>query len=70
MIAQKLAPLRRRRPRLGALHRLHQRSAIRGRQGMEQMLIDVEVEHHLHPLAGRAEIFHVRIRQVHWLRQE
>ncbi|MFK4562286.1 hypothetical protein ABIF95_004816 [Bradyrhizobium ottawaense] len=63
MIAQEQAPLRGRRPRLGRLQRLRQRPRICGCQRIEQVLVDVEVEHHVHAVGVAAEIFHVRLRQ-------
>jgi len=59
VIAQEHAPLRRGRPRLGGVERLGKRPAIGRRQGVEQMLVDLEIEHHVHAVAVAAEIFHV-----------
>ena len=63
VIAQEQAPLRGGGPRPGGLERLRQRPAIGGGQRIEQMLVDLEIEHHLHAVAVVAEIFHVGVGQ-------
>jgi hypothetical protein len=63
VIAQEHAPLRRGRPRLRRTQCLHQRPAVCRRQRKEQVLVDLKVEHHVHPVAGFPEIFHVGFRQ-------
>src|ERR1700722_20395582 len=59
MIPQKLSPLRSRGPWLGVFHRLHQRVRIAAGQGEEKVLVDLEVEHHLQPLAKIAKVFEI-----------
>ena len=68
--------LRRNRPHcavagrgLVAVERLGQRTGIGGSQRIEQMLVDVEIEHHVHAVAVVAEIFHVGFRQHIGFRQ-
>ena len=63
VIAQEHAPLRGSGPRLGGLERLGERTGVGGRQRIEQMLVDLEIEHHVHAVAVVAEIFHVGFRQ-------
>src|SRR5258708_6218922 len=59
MVSEKLAPLRRRWPRLRRAHRLDERSRVAGGECVEEMLVHLKVEHHLHALTSRAEVFHV-----------
>ena len=59
VVAQEQAPLRGGRPRLGRRQRFRQRPRIGGSQRIEQMLVDVEIEHHVHAVAVAAEILHV-----------
>ena len=63
VVAQEQAPLRGGGPRLGRLQRLGQRTAVSRGQRVEQVLVDVEIEHHVHAVAVVAEIFHVGFRQ-------
>ena len=63
VIAQEHAPLRRGRARLGRLHRLDQRPRVGGGQRIEQVLVDLEIEHHVHAVAVVAEILHVGLGQ-------
>ena len=51
VIAQEHAPLRRCWARLGCLHRLDQRPCVGCCQCVEQVLIDLKVEHHVHSVA-------------------
>src|SRR5580704_1443022 len=59
MISEKLAPLRRSWPRLRQAHCLDEWSRVTGGERIEEMLIHLKVEHHLHPLTSGAEVFHV-----------
>jgi hypothetical protein len=43
--------------------RLHERLAISAGQRIEQGLIDLKVEHHVHAIAGVTKIFHVGSRK-------
>ena len=36
------------------------------RQRIEQVLVDLEIEHHVHAVAGVAEILHVGIAAARW----
>ena len=63
VIAQEQAPLRGRGPRLGGLERLGERTRIGRCQRVEQMLVDLKIEHHVHAVAVVAEIFHVGVGQ-------
>ena len=51
MIAQEHSPLRRGRSRPRGIKRLDQRLAIGRSQRVEQSLIDLKVEHHMHAIA-------------------
>jgi hypothetical protein len=59
VIAQMQSPLPPSRARLRHLHRLHQRARVAGRQRVEQVLVDLKVEHHVHVVAVLAEILPV-----------
>src|SRR5581483_3575604 len=63
VIAQELAPLSGGRTRPGLLERDGKRSGIATGKRIEKVLIDLEVEHHLQPLSGIAEILKIGIRQ-------
>jgi hypothetical protein len=63
VIAQESSPLPAGRPLFGLLHGLCQRTRIRAGQRVEQVLIDLEIEHHVHAIAGVTEILHVGTRQ-------
>ena len=63
MIAQKLAPLRSGWPGLGILHRLDKRPGIAAGQGEEEMLIHIEIEHHLQAFAEVSEVLKIGIRK-------
>ena len=63
MIAQEHAPLRGGRARLGRLHGLDQRARVGGCERVEQVLVDLKIEHHVHAIAVRAEIFHIGLGQ-------
>ncbi len=63
VIAQEQAPLRGGRPRLGRGQRFRQRTGIGRGQRVEQMLVDMKIEHHVHTVAVVAEIFHVGLGQ-------
>ncbi len=43
------------------LHRLDQRPGIRRGERVKQMLVDLEVEHHVHAFALVTEVFHVGV---------
>jgi hypothetical protein len=59
VIAQEDSPLPTRRPLFGFLHRPHERPRVGTRQCVEQVLVDLEIEHHVHAIAVVAEILHV-----------
>ena len=59
VIAQEQPPLGGSWPGLGRLESLCERTGIAGRHCIEQMLVDVEIEHHVHAVAVLAEIFHI-----------
>ena len=63
MITQENAPLGGRRSRLGDFHGVDQRLGIAARQRIEEVLIDLEIEHHVHAVAVVPEIFHVVLGQ-------
>src|SRR5437764_1063407 len=63
MVAQEHAPLRRSRARLGRFHGLDQRARVGGCECVEQVLVDLKIEHHMHAVAIGAEIFHVGLGQ-------
>src|SRR5206468_12830104 len=63
VIAQEHAPLRRRWSRLGCLQCLDERSCVSGRKCVEQVLVDLKIEHHMHAVPVATEIFHVGFRQ-------
>ena len=63
MIAQENSPLTAGGPLFGLLHRFRERARIGCRQRIEQVLIDLEVEHHVHAVASIPEILHVGLRQ-------
>src|SRR5262245_13415912 len=63
MVAKELAPLGRGRSRLGGFHRLDQWPRIGRRKGVEQVLVDLEVEHHMHAVTVVAEILHIGLRE-------
>jgi len=50
--------------------RLHERLAISAGQRIEQGLVDLKVEHHVHAIAGVTKIFHVGSRKHVGLRQD
>ncbi len=70
VVAQEHAPLRGGGTRLGGLQRFCQWPRVGGCQRVEQVLVDVEIEHHVHAVAGTAEIFHVGFRQHIGFRQD
>jgi hypothetical protein len=59
MIAQEHSPLRGGRPRPRGIKGLDQKLAIGRSHCVEQSLIDLKVEHHMHAIACIAEILHV-----------
>ena len=64
VVAQEQAPLRRRRARLRSPPGPSTSGrASAGGQRIEQVLVDLEIEHHVHAVAVVAEIFHVGLRQ-------
>ena len=69
MISQKDPPLRRRRPRFSCFQCFDQRARIGSGQCIEEMLVDLEVEHHVHALAVFAEVIHVGFGQDVGFRQ-
>ena len=52
------------------LERLDKRTAVRGCQRVEQILIDLKIEHHVHPVAVLTEVFHIAFRAERWLQPE
>ena len=63
MVAQEQAPLRGSWPWLCGLESLCERPGVGRRQRIEQMLVDVKIEHHVHAVAVITEIFHVGLGQ-------
>ena len=61
VIAEELAPLRGGGAGLGGAEALDERAGVGGGERVEEMLVDLEVEHHLQALAGVAEVFHVGV---------
>ena len=63
VVAQEEAPLRRRRARLRRLQRRCERPHVGRGQRVEEVLVHLEVEHHVHAVAVVAEVLHVGFRQ-------
>src|ERR1700743_893876 len=63
MISKKLSPLRRRWTRLSVLECFDKWSYIAGRHRIKQMLVNIEVEHHLQALAEFSKILQIILRQ-------
>src|SRR5436305_3655099 len=59
VISKKDSPLPRRRPRFRRFQRFDQRARISSGQGVEQVLVYLKVEHHVHAIAVFAEVIHV-----------
>ena len=62
VIPQELRPLRSGRARLGGLQGFDQRTRVGGSECVKEMLIHLEIKHHLQALAGGAEVIHVHVR--------
>src|SRR6266581_4224947 len=69
MISQKDPPLCRRWPRFRCFQCFDQRARIGSGQCIEEMLVDLEVEHHVHALPVFAEVIHVGFGQDVCFRQ-
>src|SRR5438034_11743862 len=69
MISQKDPPMWRRRATFSWFQWFDQRARIGSGQCIEEMLVDLEVEHHVHALAVFAEVIHVGFGQDVGFRQ-
>jgi hypothetical protein len=62
VIAKEESPLRGSGAGVGVVERLDERTAVGAGHGVEEVLIDIKVEHHLQALTGIAEVGHVGFR--------